>query len=126
MMKFRGLLAMALAVGLFGFVAFSASAYTLKDPKYTIKQVMKAVEAGKGSVANKVASGKATAEEKDKMVEYAQALAENPCPKGDAESWKEKTKALVEAAKKVQKGEKGAVAEFKKANDCNTCHKPHK
>jgi len=125
MMKFRGLLAMALAVGLFGFVAFSASAYTLKDPKYTIKQVMKAVE-GKGALKDKVASGKATAAEKDKLVEYATALAETPCPKGDEESWKTKTKAFLEACKKVQAGEKDAVKAFGKANNCKGCHDAHK
>lgn len=124
-MKFRGLAPAALAVGLIGLVAYSASAYPLKDPKYTIKQVMKAVE-GKGALKDKVASGKATAAEKEKLVEYATAMAETPCPKGDEASWKEKTKAFLEACKKVQAGEKDAAKAFGKANNCKSCHDAHK
>ena len=46
--------------------------------------------------------------------------------KGDAESWKEKTGALVDAAKAVEEGKEGATKDLKKAMDCKACHTVHK
>lgn len=122
MMKFRGLVVAALAAGLFGVFAIDASAFN-KEPKYTLKEIMKAQKDG---FFKKAAGKDATAEDKEKLVEYAQALCETPCPKGDAEDWKTKVKAVLDAAKKVQKGEKGAGKELAKANNCKACHDSHK
>ena len=46
-----------------------------------------------------MAKGEASAEEKKQLVELYEALAANKPPKGDEASWKEKTAALVAAAK---------------------------
>ncbi|MEX2176916.1 MAG: hypothetical protein WD872_21290, partial [Pirellulaceae bacterium] len=62
-------------------------------PKHTIKDVMKL--AHKGGLMKKVVEGKASDEEKTKLVELYVALAGNKPPKGDEAAWKEKTDAVV-------------------------------
>ena len=66
------------------------------------------------------ATGKASAEEKKELIALFTALSKNEPPKGDPESWKAKTKALLDAAK----ADDGAA--LKKAADCAACHGEHK
>jgi mono/diheme cytochrome c family protein len=73
-----------------------------------------------------VADGKATAEEKKQLVEFYVALAANKPPKGDEASWKEKTAALLAAAKDAEAGKEGAGAALTKAVNCMACHSAHK
>lgn len=89
-----------------------------KEEKVTNKVVMQ--KAMKGGLCGKVASGKASDAEKKELVELFTALAANTPKKGDAASWKEKTSALLEAAKS------GDGAALKKAADCKGCHSAHK
>jgi hypothetical protein len=49
-----------------------------------------------------------------------EALAASKPPKGAEDSWKEKTTALLEAAKA------GDVDKLKMASNCAACHKAHK
>ncbi len=95
-------------------------------PKYTIKEVMKMAHAGNASLFKKVSSGQASKEDKEKLVELYTALAADTPTKGDADSWKTKTGALLDAAKEVQDGKEGAVKELKKAGNCMACHQAHK
>jgi len=90
-------------------------------PKFTIKEVMQ--EAHKGGLLKKVASGKASKEEKEKLVEYYTALSQGKPPKGEDKEWKEATKAMVEAAKGAAKDDQEATAKLKKMQgECKTCH----
>ena len=73
----------------FAAVGFATRADEEKKPKHTIKAVMKACM--KDGLCKKVASGKADDAEKKTLVENFEALAANKPPKGDADSWKEKT-----------------------------------
>ena len=82
--------------------------------KITIKVVMQ--KAMKGGLCKKVASGEANAEEKKQLVEYFTALTKLEPPKGEADAWKTRTKALLDAAK----ADDGAA--LKKAADCGSCH----
>jgi hypothetical protein len=114
-----------------GFVALAWVAITLttgaaedEKPKYTIKAVMKA--AHKGGLMKKVADGKASDGEKKQLVEFYVALAANKPPKGDEASWKEKTAALLAAAKDAEAGKDGAGAALTKAANCMGCHSAHK
>ena len=91
------------------------------QPKYTIKDVMKNAHA-KGKLRDKVAGGMASDEEKRQLVEYYEALAANKPPRGDEASWKEKTAALVKAAKDAQAGNHEAL----KTVNCMGCHQAHK
>ena len=86
--------------------------------KVTIKVVMK--KAMSGGLCKKVASGKASADEKKELIELFTALSKQTPPKGDAKSWEAKTKALVDAAK-ADDGKALAAA----AN-CAACHGEHK
>ena len=99
-------------------------------PKFTIKQVMDTANKGPkkdaDSMATRVIKGQGTDDEKKQLVDLYTALAANKPPKGDADSWKAKTDALVDAAKAVADGTDGATAKLKKALDCGSCHEAHR
>jgi hypothetical protein len=86
--------------------------------KVTIKVVMQ--KAMKGGLSGKVANGKASEEEKKELVALFEGLTKTTPPKGEEAAWKEKTKALLDAAK----ANDGAA--LKKAANCAACHKAHK
>jgi hypothetical protein len=99
-----------------------------EDPKLTIKDVMKqahTVEKGSKdpSLYEKVSMGKANKEEKAKLLALYSALPNNKPPKGDADAWKDKTKALVDAAQGVVDGKEDAEKKLKTAAACMACHK---
>src|SRR5260370_38404516 len=80
-----------------------------EDPKYSIKEVMKmahTVEKGSKdpSLYQKVADGKATKDDKAKLLELYSALPANKPPKGDADAGKKSTTATADAAKAVADG----------------------
>ena len=113
----------ALFAGFFATVALAlvlagSQADGQEKPKYKIAEVM--AKAMKGGLCKKVAEGKATAEEKETLVELFTALHQNAPPKGSAEAWKTRTKALLDAAKA------GDPAALKTAANCAACHKEHK
>jgi hypothetical protein len=105
-----------------GWVAMSVAQDA--KPKYTIKEVMK--NAHKSKLNEKVAKGMAKEEEVKALIEYYEALAANKPPKGDEAAWKEKTAALLAAAKDVAAGKEGAGAALMKAYNCMACHSAHK
>ena len=90
------------------------------------KKIMGIVFKGKTALKNKLIDGSASDEEKETAIKLMTALSKNKPAKGDAESWKEKTSALLKAAKAIKEGEDGAGEAFKKAADCGACHKAHK
>lgn len=102
------------AAVLFGMVfMLDGAVYGGKDP-VTIKEVMK--KAMKGGLCGKVASGKANEDEKKELIALFTDLGKNKPPKGDETAWKEKTKALLDAAK----ADDGKA--LKKAANCKACH----
>ena len=107
------------ALGLTAVVFAAGFAIAADEPKYTIKEVMKATM-GKDKLVSKVVDGKATDDEKKSLVEYAEALAAGKPKKGSDESWKKLTEAFLEAAKKAD----GKA--LKEAANCSACHKEHK
>ena len=112
----------ALIIVAFGWVVITVTDTIAQEKaKYTTKEVMKAAHA-KGKLRDKVASGTASDEEKKLLVEYYEALAANKPPKGDDASWKEKTAALLQAAKDAAAGNTDAL----KMVNCQGCHKAHK
>ena len=105
--------------------AFAASNADDKDkPKHSIKDVMK--KALKGPLAKKVADGKASADEKKQLHEMFVSMSKQKPKKGDADSWKKLTTALVKAAKDALDGKDGAGAALNKAKNCKACHSKHK
>ena len=101
-----------------------ASRFVADDEEITISAVMK--EAMKGGLNKKVIDGDATAEDKERLLVLFKGLAANEPPQGDAESWKKKTTALVEAAEAAVKGDDKAPALLKSAANCKACHDAHR
>jgi hypothetical protein len=93
--------------------------------KFTVAEVMKKAHGG-SKLANKVADGKASKEDKEMLLDLYKALAAGKPSKGDAKSWKEKTEALVTAAESAVKGDADAGEKLTKAKDCKSCHMVHK
>jgi hypothetical protein len=112
--------ALAIVVGVF-FIVGTNDAQDKgdkKQPKYTIKEVMKIAMAG--GLCKKVATGKADDKEKAQLVELFTALSQNKPPMGDAAAWKERTGNLIKAAKDDD------AAALKKFSNCASCHKEFK
>ena len=108
------------AMAMFGFVLVmdtNIQGGDKKDP-VAIKVVMQ--KAMKSGLCKKVASGKASDDEKKELIALFTDLAANKCPKGDEADWKAKTKALLDAAKADDGKALG------KAANCAACHKEHK
>ena len=92
--------------------------------KETIAHVM--AKAMKVGLHKKVASGKATQEEKDQLVAFYTILTKNEPPKGDAAAWKKTTASMLETAKKAAKGDEDAAMSLNKLINCAGCHKQFK
>src|SRR4051794_34478021 len=98
-------------------------------PKYEIKMIMeKAHKGGPNSLRNKVLAGKASKDELNMLVELYEELGKNTPPKGSKESWKQKTEAVLAAAKKVKADptDKAALATANKATPRAASHGVHK
>lgn len=113
--KMFTLAAMFLAV-----VGFSLNAAA--DPKWTIKEVMKASQIGNAALLGKVKGGTATDEEKKMLVEVYTALCQNTPKKGDKDAWEKRCKEMIKEAEAAVNGK----AAFKVASDCKGCHSLHK
>ena len=55
-------------------------------------------------------------------MEYYSSQPLNEPEPGDPAIWKQKTTALLEAAKALQAGKDGALARFNKTVNCKACH----
>ncbi|MFL5343120.1 MAG: hypothetical protein ACJ8F7_23560 [Gemmataceae bacterium] len=120
----RRVMSAAVALAIVAVVGLSGRA---NDPKNSIKDVMKQAHAGGNkSLLFRVAGGKGTKEDAEKLLALYKDLAANKPEKGEAASWKEKTDPIVKAAEAVVAGEKGAPAKLKMAVNCMNCHKEHK
>jgi hypothetical protein len=95
-------------------------------PKHTNKEIMKLAHSGKNSLASRVIAGSASDDEKKELVALYSDLGKNPPKKGTPEGWKEKTDAVVKAAKDVEAGKDGAGAALQKAINCKACHTVYK
>jgi len=94
--------------------------------EYTLKTIMKDGIKAETSIYKKIEAGSATAEEKAAFLEMCKAMPNLEPPKGDAESWKNKTQALIDAVQGVVDGKETATADLKAAINCKSCHTPHK
>jgi hypothetical protein len=114
-------------VALMGLVFSLAGGVAAEDKKeLNIKEIMKKGHKGTPPLCGKVASGKASKEEKQELLELYVTMSKLKPPKGDEESWKTKTTALVAAAKQCVGDDKDGPANLKKAVNCKSCHEVHK
>ena len=96
-------------------------------PKYDIETIMDKAHGEKNDkLLKKVLDGKADAAEKKQLLELYTELGKNKPPKGSEKDWKERTSALVSAAKEVVDGKEDGVKDLKKAANCKGCHSVHK
>ncbi|MFM8419468.1 MAG: hypothetical protein ACKOEQ_05010 [Verrucomicrobiota bacterium] len=113
-------------------ITFAATAMALvgcsTHPKAskTIEQVMEEGFEGKTSLCAKVSKGEGTAKDLETMVGLTYQLTLNTPPRGDLQSWTEKTTALHAAAKALAAGSPGAADQWKSAVNCKACHSVHK
>src|SRR3954465_15479841 len=97
-----------------------------QKPKYTVKDVMKAINKGDDNIGKRVPKGQAWKEDIAKVVEFYESLPLNDPPRGDKADWEHRTTALLKAAKDVQAGKANALQEYKEASNCKACHMQHK
>ena len=84
------------------------------DKKITHEQIEEVMKGFKAKLHNDLVSNK------EVLTKYANWLAAYKPPKGDSESWKKKTGAIVAAIKANDQ------AGLKKATNCKACHNAHK
>ena len=104
-------------------VAFLLGAAVQDKPK-SIKEVM--AQHKKDQLLDKVKGGKGTDDDAKKLVTFYEALVTFKAPQGDEKSWKDKTEALLAAAKEVAEKKAGAADKLKTASDCKACHSVHR
>ena len=119
-MMIRGLFASAVAMFALVLVLDSSVEGAKDKAPLPIKVIMKKAHTGKPSLLAKVTGGTADAAEKKELIALYTDLAANKCPKGDEKDWKERTQAILKAAK-----DDDAKA-LKKATNCQACHSEHK
>ncbi len=91
----------------------------------SVKDVMNiAHKGGKDSMLSKITGGSGSEADAKKLVELYEFLATQKPPQGEEASWKEKTGALVSAAKEM--AEKKSADNLKKASNCKACHDVHR
>ena len=95
-------------------------------PKYTIKEVMKALHKGKENVSKRVLQGQGTKDDLAKLVEYYASLPLCTPEKGDKASWTAKTSLLLKSAQSLKAGDPASLAAYKQAVNCKACHSLHK
>lgn len=107
-------------------IAVAAEGDSAAKPKHTIQEVMKNANAGGAkSLLKQVTSGKASQEDRLKLLDYYISLVENKPPKGDMQSWQTIAGTAALAAAKVAVGRDGATAELSAATNCKACHSAH-
>jgi len=112
----------ALGAAVLWMTASTASAD--KHKVKTTKEVMKL--AHKDGLLKKVLGGKASVKEKQTLALLYVDLSKNKPKKGDANSWKKLTGALVQSSVAYAKGNDNAKAALSKASNCKGCHRKHK
>ena len=107
-------------------VGFASTATATADDHEIIESVMKNGMKGKNALVAKVKSGKGSKADIKKLHDMFVKLAKTKPEKGEMDSWKAKTSALVNATGLLVKGDKKGLGALKKASNCKACHNLHK
>lgn len=121
----RKVLAVAAALAVVSVMVLNLRAADEK-PKNSVKEVMEKAHKGKPSLYAKVSGGKGSDDDKKELLALYEDLCKNKPEKGDEKSWKDKTGAMVKAAKGIVDGDKKAIGALKTAANCKACHDIHK
>ena len=125
-MKSQSIQTKTIAALILAGLTFTPLALAAGKPKYTIKEVMKEIHKGDDNIGKRASKGLASKEDINKMVEYYASLPLNDPPRGDKQSWQEKTMALVKASQELKAGAPNALDHYKAAANCKACHQLHK
>ena len=87
---------------------------------------MKNDNKGDDSIVKLIIAGKGTAEQVSRLQADYKLLPDLDPPRGEKESWKTKTAALIEATDGLKLDDKASIAKFKDAVSCKQCHSVHK
>jgi hypothetical protein len=90
-----------------------------------IERIMKRAFRGDDSLVKKGVTGKASKAEQQRLLEMMVELSRERPPHGTMDSWKEKTDALVDAAKDLVNNVDGAPDRLSAASACKACHRVH-
>jgi hypothetical protein len=91
-----------------------------------IEDVMKGAMKGESSLYKKVATGKGSQADADKLLGYLKGLQGTKAPKGEQAAYDEKVSKLVKASEGVSKKEPGALQKLQTAGNCKACHTAHR
>jgi hypothetical protein len=105
-------------------LGYAASHASYFAPRHTIKQVMR--KAHKQGLLKNVLSGNASDEDRRELLSLYLDLAANTPPKGGADSWRDKTTPIINAARAVAAGDPRGPRALKNAVNCGACHREHK
>lgn len=90
------------------------------------EEIMKKGFKGKTSLVTKATEGTASDAEIKKLQGMLKDLAGLKPPRGNMDSWKSLTAALIKSGDLVAKHDKKGPAALKKAANCKACHSKHK
>lgn len=100
-------------------------------PDLSVKEIMLAAhrrsasDPGPPALSDRVVGGQASTDEQRRLLDLYRELARRPPPRGDAEQWADRTRALIDATEAVVAGRDGAPARLAAARDCAACHNLH-
>jgi len=106
--------------------AFMLVSNLLAASDWTLKDIMKQGHKGDTSLLKKVETGAATDQEKQSLLDMYKAMPTLEPPMGDAESWKMKCQALIDAMQGVVDKKETGLSDLKTATNCKACHSVHK
>lgn len=92
----------------------------------SISDIMKEAHKKPKELVKRVALGRASQAEQQRLRDLYKVLAQHAPPRGDAASWQEKTRLLTHAAQAVVDGKPEALSSLAKATNCKACHEAHK
>ncbi len=90
-----------------------------------LKDAMQKGFKGDESIRSKIIDGKASDADWDRFIDYVKTMQEFKPRKGDLDSWRNKTAALMEAAQ-AARSDAAKLTTFEEASACKDCHTPHK
>jgi len=107
----------------------TASAFAAEDANHeVIEKVMKEGMKGDSSLHAKVVGGSATAKETKKLSDLLHTLTGTKAPLGEQSDYDKKVAKLLAGIDAIQGGNKSpeALAAYKEAGNCKSCHSAHK
>jgi len=93
-------------------------------PANSIKQVMR--KAHKQGLLKDVLNGNASDADRRELLSLYRDLADNTPPKGEARNWRDRTSAIINAARAVAEGDPRGPRALQSAVNCASCHREHK